>query len=185
MSYNTDFAKLQNLNRDQYIQVYNALGDKMFSECIIPTVADFANIEEEESYKKLTDITKFTGNTEDILNSINRREANYTEEESIKFMKSVISANITDITESGYFYKKLISSCDNMKITETDCKSGGEKVELPVDEDTYNYKLKFRYIKELEDYTESYSEFKKLTKDLTKIHVRTFLTCKTDINHRY
>lgn len=184
MTYSSDLKKLDTLHRGKYNEVVQLLGKKMFSECVVPTVYDFANIEQDESLNKITHISEFTGNTEDILSSIKKREANYTEEESSKFMKSVIAANITDITESGYFYKKLISSCDNMRIIEDDCKSGGEKINLPIDEDFYEYKVKLRYIKELDGYTETFEEFQMKTKDKNSIHVRTFLTCKTDINHR-
>ena len=99
-------------------------------------------------------------------------------------MNSVIASNVTDITVSGYFYKKLISSCDNMRIIGEDCRSKGEKFVLPIDEDTYNYKVKFRNIVEIGGHTESFSEFKKKTTGMSEVHVRTFLTCKTDKTHR-
>jgi len=143
MNYKTDFDKLNKLSRDKYYKVYQSLGEKMFSECIIPTVYDFATIDEnEKSKEKIENISSFTGNTNDIIKSIHRRNSNYTEEESNKFMQSVIASNVTDITVSGYFYKKLISSCDNMKIDFEDCGSEGEEFKLPIDEDTYNYKVK-------------------------------------------
>ena len=46
MNYKTDFDKLNKLSRDKYYKVYQSLGEKMFSECIIPTVYDFATIDE-------------------------------------------------------------------------------------------------------------------------------------------
>ena len=109
MDFNTDFSKLQTLERDQYLKVYQKLGSKMFSECIVPTVADFCKIVEGHKDEKTDNITKFTGNGKDINNSVNRRDATFSEEESSKFLNSVIAANVTDITESGFFYKKLIS----------------------------------------------------------------------------
>lgn len=185
MNYKTDFDKLNKLSRDKYYEVYQSLGEKMFSECIIPTVYDFATIDEnEKSKEKIENISSFTGNTNDIIKSIHRRNSNYTEEESNKFMQSVIASNVTDITVSGYFYKKLISSCDNMKIDFEDCGSEGEEFKLPIDEDTYNYKVKFHYINELDNYTSTYKEFKKYTKEFDSIHVRNFLTCNSDPKHR-
>ena len=184
MEYQKDIKKLNSLNREKYFDVYQALGKKMFSECIVPTVYDFANVEDEATKKKITQISNYTGNTDDILNSIKKRDASYTEEESSKSINAVIAANITDITESGYFYKKLMSSCDNMQITQTDCKSTGEKFSLPIDEKTYNYKIRYRFIIEINSYTETYDEFIKEIKDLESIHVRTFLTCKTDPKHK-
>lgn len=184
MDYSVDFEKLNRVSREDYIKVYNKLGKKMFSECDIPTVFDFANIGETESLDKIKHISEFTGNTKDIINSIKRREANYTEEESSKFMNSVIASNVTDITESGYFYKKLISSCDNMKITEYDCGSEGYELQLPIDENIYNYKVRFHTISEFGMSIDSYKRFCRLTKDKSIIHVRNFLNCKTDPNHR-
>ena len=184
MNYKTDVEKLNNLNREKYFDVYQALGKKMFSECVTPTVYDFANIDDEKSKEKITQISKYTGNTDDILQSVKKRNALYTEEESNKSISSVIAANITDITESGYFYKKLISSCDDLRIMPSDCKSSGEKISLPIDEETYNYKIRFRFITEIKSYTETYKEFVKATEGLESIHIRTFLTCKADPKHR-
>lgn len=184
MDYSVDYEKLNRVSRDTYIKIYNKLGKKMFSECDIPTVFDFANIGEKESMDKIEHISQFTGNTKDIINSIKRREANYTEEESSKFMNSVIASNVTDITESGYFYKKLISSCDNMKIIKFDCGSEGYELQLPIDEDTYEYKVRFHTITEFGCSIDSYKRFCRLTKDKTSIHVRNFLNCKADPTHR-
>lgn len=184
MDYKKDLTRLNAMSRDRYFDVYQLLGRKMFSECVVPTVFDFANIDNEENLSKITRISSFTGNTDDIVKSVKKTEADYTEEESIKFMKSVIASNITDITESGYFYKKLISSCDNMKIEDRNCESEGEEFTLPVDRDTYEYKIKFHFIMEPNIYTTSYEEFCQLTKNMDKVHVRNFLTCKYDVNHR-
>lgn len=183
--YTKDLEKLNELTRDKYFEVYKELGNQMFVECKVPTVADFAFMDEDEAaMEKIKSISSFTKNTDDIIKSAHRKSANYTEEESNKFMQSVIASNITDISESGYFYKKLISSCDNMRITKEDCKSKGTEFKLPITEDEYNYKVKFQYITELNSYTTTYKEFKKYTKHLGKIHVRNFLTCESDPNHR-
>ena len=110
---------MKKLTRKEYVKEYHALGDAMFESCVIPTVADFANAfkdGDKEALAKIEKITTYTGNTDDIKKSVDRRNNNYSEAESKKFMQSVIAANVTDITESGYFYKKLISSCDDMTI---------------------------------------------------------------------
>ena len=52
MKYKIDFDKLNNLSRDRYYEIYQNLGGKMFSECIIPTVYDFATIDENEKSKE-------------------------------------------------------------------------------------------------------------------------------------
>jgi hypothetical protein len=94
-------------------------------------------------------------------------------------MQSVIAANVTDITESGYFYKKLISSCDDMTIEIDDCGSEGTEMKLPIDEDTFNYKVRNHWVMELNKYVEDYKDIPKRG----KIHVRTFLSCNHGIRH--
>ena len=170
------------MTRKEYVEKYHALGDAMFEHCIVPTVADFANAfvnNDEEAMKKITTITSFTKNTDDIKKSVDKRNSNYSEEESKKFMQSVIAANVTDITESGYFYKKLISSCDDITIEIDDCGSEGEEFKLPIDENTFKFKVRNHWVMELNKYVEDY-------KDIPKkgtIHVRNFLTCNHGIRH--
>lgn len=168
--------------REQYIDRYHKLGSQMFNKCVIPTVADFANAfvdDDKASMAKIERITAYTGNHSSIVESARRREANYSEAESKKYMQSVIAANVTDITESGYFYKKLASSCDDMTIEIDDCGSEGEEITLPVDETTFKYMICHRWVEELNKYVEDYDE---LPKEGT-IHIRTFLSCKHGIRH--
>lgn len=169
-------------SRAEYVARYKKIGEEMFEHCVIPTVGDFANAfvdNDKDAMAKIDQITAFTGNGEDIKKSVTRRNNAYSEAESKKFMQSVIAANVTDITESGYFYKKLISSCDGMTIDIDDCGSEGVEFTLPIDEDTFNYKVKEHWITELGAYVEDYSELPKTG----TIHVRNFLSCKHGIRH--
>lgn len=164
-------------NRKKYVKHYQELGKAMFLNCTIPTVGDFVKAYRENdttSLEKIDEITKFTGNRKDIDNSVNRRKRNYSEDESTKFMESVIAANVTDITESGYFYKKLASSTDAMVIDIEDCGDKGSEFIMPVDEDTFNYRIRNHWVTELNKYIEEYKDLPKKG----KIHVRSFLTCK-------
>lgn len=167
--------------REQYFKHYQDLGKVMFEKCTIPTVADFANAyntkkPDKKALDKITQITEYTGNTSSIAKSVSRRNDNYSEKDSADFMADVIAANVTDITQSGYFYKKLVSSCDDMKIDSDDCGSTGEEMKLPIDETTFIYKVRNHYITELGKYVESIDELPKKG----TIHVRSFLTCKHD-----
>lgn len=196
-----DMSRLNEIPRDYYIRIYRLLGENMWNRCQIPTVGDFAAIlrdkkskQKEEALAELDDLTSFTGNRDDIDESLVKREINYTNEESDKFMNKVIASNITDISDSGWFYKKLISSADNMKtdLKKDDCGSYG--VEYKVDditEDIYNFKIKFMFINELDGYCiANYENFMKTMKEIKEmggdgyIHVRTPLTCKHDHEHR-
>lgn len=169
-------------DREEYVEHYKELGAAMFKDCIVPTVYDFAKAfvdKDEEAMKKITKITSYTGNTEDIIKSVNRRDDNYSEAESKKFMNSVIAANVTDITESGYFYKKLISSCDDMTIDADDCGSEGYEMEMPIDENAFVFKVRNHWVEELGKYVEEYDELPKTG----TIHIRTFLYCNHGIRH--
>lgn len=173
---------MKKISRKEYVKKYHKLGDAMFEHCTIPTVYDFAAAFEDndkKAIKKIETITNFTGNAEDIKKSVTRRNNNYSEQESKKFMQSVIAANVTDITESGYFYKKLISSCDDMTIEIDDCGSEGTEMKLPIDEDTFNYKVRNHWVMELGKYVEDYKDIPKKG----SIHVRSFLSCNHGIRH--
>ena len=175
---NNDIIK----NRKKYVENYKELGSAMFEKCNIPTVFDFAKAfidKDEEAMNKITNITSYTGNTDDIIKSVNHRDNNYSEAESKKFMLSVIAANVTDITESGYFYKKLISSCDDMTIDIEDCGSTGIELTMPIDEDTFVFKVRNHWVEELGKYVEDYTD---LPNEGT-IHIRTFLSCNHGIRH--
>jgi len=181
MNYYEDLKKLNSLSREDYFKVYDLLNSAVFYESYIPNVGDFALAAEQntEALDRIRQITEFTNNTDDILTSANRRAVDYKEEESNKFMKSVIAANVTDITESGYFYKQLASSCDDMHIDTTveDCGAIGKEIDLPIDENTYNFHVRNHYISELSNYSTNYDEFRQKTAKLSSIHVRTFLYC--------
>lgn len=173
---------MEKISREEYIKKYRNLGNAMFEHCTIPTVADFANAfidGDKDAMAKIDKITAFTGNSEDIKKSVERRNGNYSEAESKKFMQSVIAANVTDITESGYFYKKLISSCDDMTIDIDDCGSVGEEIALPITEDVFNYKVRHRWVTELDKYVEDFEDIP----NSGVIHVRTFLSCNHGIRH--
>lgn len=170
------------ITREEYVKKYHELGEAMFEHCVVPTVFDFASAfvdNNETAMKKITTITSFTKNTNDIIKSVNRRNNNYSEQESKKFMESVIAANVTDITDSGYFYKKLISSCDDMTIEINDCGSEGVEMQLPIDEDIFEYKVRNHWVMELNKYIEDYEDLPKTG----TIHVRNFLTCNHGIRH--
>lgn len=173
---------METLTREEYVKKYHKLGEAMFEHCVVPTVNDFASAfidNDKKALEKIEKITSFTKNTDDIKKSVARRNNNYSEQESKKFMQSVIAANVTDITESGYFYKKLISSCDDMTIEIDDCGSEGTEMKLPIDEDTFNYKVRNHWVMELGKYVEDYKDIPKRG----KIHVRTFLSCNHGIRH--
>ena len=182
MDITEDTERLKQVSRDTYIKVYHLLGKDMFSNCYIPNVSDIADIYKGGSTDKLENISAFTGNTKDILASIKRTDALYTDAESDKFIRSVIASNSTDITKSGYFYKKLMSATDDMKVVLEDCGSAGVEMPTNITEEEFNYKVLFHWVNELGKYIEDYSEYK--TCGLDTVHVRTVLSCTATENHK-
>lgn len=172
--------------RDKYNKEYRYLGSKMFSECYIPNVGDFAKAfssNDEDSHELIKTITNFTGNQDDIIDSCKRIKVDYTEAQSSKFIDSVIAANVTEIVSSGMLYKYAMSSTDDMRIVEEDCGSEGQLFNLPITEEEFNYKVKGHYVNEI-GFVEDYDDFLEKTSSLYFIHVRNFLDCETDYFHR-
>lgn len=164
-------------NRKKYVKLYKYLGSQMFKECVTPTVGDFVSAyldKDQDAINKIEEFKKFT--CTDLSKSVNRRLCNYSEEESNTFMESVIAANVTDITESGYFYKKLASSTDGMVIDIDDCGTKGVEMSLPEEnqEEFFKYKIRNHWVTELNKFVENIDELN----GLKKFHVRSFLTCK-------
>ena len=174
------FDDLKYLSREDYIEEYRKLGDRMFSECYIPNSFDLLD----KDNSSLAEIAAYTGNLEDIQKSIDREDSLYTEEESHKFMDSVLASNIVDIVESGMFYKALMSATDDMQIISEDCDDSGEEFTLPISEEDFNYYIRNHFVNELDKYVTSYDNFVENTKNLKKIHVRTILSCKAHKGHR-
>lgn len=165
---------MNRMSRSDYVKKYHKLGEAMFKYCVVPTVGDFVNYleKDEKATEKVNKIAR--SKAKDIQASVMRRNSRYSNSDSRDFMNSVIESHITSITEAGYFYKKLISSCDNMVITEEDCGSIGDEFELPITEDVFNYRIRNHWVTELNKYVEDYEDVKDLT---GIIHVRSFLNC--------
>ena len=170
-------------SRKAYIKTYRELGKKMFSTCTIPNVYTFANAyvnKNAEALNEIKTIAEYSGSAKKLKASVEKREEkSYSEADSKTFMESVIAANVTDITQSGHFYKKLMSSSDDMTIDIDDCGSDGVEFTLPIDEKTFNFKVRNHWVMELDKYVENY-------KDIPKkgtIHVRNFLSCNHGLRH--
>ena len=176
-----DLENIGNLPREKYMKIYHILGDAMWELCDIPNVGDFAkmiNENNEESKEKIKNITDFTGNYDETIENIEKTEVEITNEMSNKHIDKVIASNSSDISDSGFFYKKLISSCDNIKIDDGDCGSKGREWNVSdIDKATFNYRIKNQYINELGKMFVDWNDFKDETVNLDKIHVRSPLYC--------
>ena len=66
-----------------------------------------------------------------------------------------------------------------MTIDIDDCNSEGSIIKLPIDESTFEYKIRNHWVMELNKYIEEYSDLPQTG----IIHVRNFLTCNHGIRH--
>ena len=170
---------LEDLTRSEYFDIYNIIGANMWDTCNMPTVGDIAEVVEGGNNKKFNAVTEFFGNKNKVIKCLNKMNSKYSEEESNEFITDVISSNTTDISDSGWFYKKLMSSCDDIRIINDDCGSKGTKVKVSnITEDFFNYRIRFSYVLELNDYAvDLYSNFMNKIKNLEYINVRSPKSC--------
>lgn len=171
---------IENLDRGDYFEFYQFLGQFVWEYSKIPNIGDFVdyiNGDVTENYKK---IIEYTDNTEKVDALLNKTSSRYTDEESNKHIKSVNASNNTDIKDAGYFYKKLMSSTDDFTITIDDCGSTGtEYITGEIDENLFEFKIRFSHIVELnKTFTGNYKEFQKAIMGFDKIHIRSILSCE-------
>lgn len=177
----------EDLNRAEYTNLYRLIGDNMWDKCSSPTIGDLASIveaginnDEEDISDKLgeIDMIKFFDNADTIKSMMMKDNSNYTSEESQKFISKVISSNVTDISDSGWFYKKIMASCDDLRVIADDCESDGIEYSVnEIDKNLYEYRIQFSWVNELEDYSKNWDEFQNAVKNLDKINVRTPMNC--------
>lgn len=166
----------QCVKRDKYIEVYHYLSSFMWKYNQIPTIGDIMDFIDGKENKIFNYSMEYTGNTEKIGKLLHKENKKYNQEESIKHMKEVIAANSTDITESGWLYKKIMASCDDIHISQDDCGCSGELIEN-IDEETYNHKIRNMWVEELNDYSdETWFDFSK--RGIKSCHIHSPMTCK-------
>ena len=186
LSFDEDKKKLEKISREDYNKIFAILRDNIWQYGGGLTFGDIKSATNDGIINN--DLVSDLGSEEDIVNLLNKIDKDYSSEESEEFIIKVKASNVTDISESGYFYKKLASCMDSVNITEDDCNSEGWEIDGgqffgEIDDDTnlfFDFKVKNMYIQET---NKSYSDIDDLVKDLKKnnlqkIHVRTPITCK-------
>lgn len=180
--FGSDLEEMENIPRENYMKIYKILGENMWENCEIPTVGDLVDLFNNSSNETLDDMTSFFENEDKLKDLLFKEDAIYSEEESNTFMKKVIASNATDISDAGWFYKKLISSCDDIRTKKEACSSSGVLYNvLDINESIYNYKIKFSFVEQIQDYAKyDYKTFMKDLKDrgVASINVRTPITCE-------
>lgn len=177
-TFEEDLEFMEEIPRNRYINVYKILADNMWKYCDMPTVGDLVDFMQGEQNEKMDDITEFLDNREKLEELLNKESAVYSNTDSKKFIDKVISANVTDVAMAGYFYKKLMASTDDIRITEESCESKGIEIAISdLTEEEYAHKVRFLYVEELGDYAkQTYKQFMNSIKTEI-IHVRSPLHC--------
>ena len=179
--------QFKDLPRSEYVKKNNELSESLWDNENLPTVADIAVFMNGEENENINRVFEFFDNKQEFTDIVFNTTHNYSQEKSYAFIKKVMSANNDDISDAGYFYKKLMAAADDFTIVEDDCNSNGKEVLLEnIDEETFNYRIKYSYINEFSEYVDmSYDEFRNKCKDmnLQSIHYRSPMNCAHSLNH--
>lgn len=119
---------------------------------------------------------------EDILALLNKEDKNYSSDDSEKFIAKVKASNVTEIADSGYFYKKLASCMDSVTTFIDDCGSSGTLIktkDLLDDEELFDFKVRDMYVTELGKNYSRYDDFVEdvQAKKIKSIHYRSPISC--------
>lgn len=170
--------------RDEYMDKCYQMAANTFANEKLPFVTDVMNFAlNNEKSPRLQRVFDFFGDEEEIKSMVSCPSAFMDSAASAKFIEKVISANITDITQSGLLYKQLQALGDSYRITIDDCGSHGAEIPLPIDEETFDYRVKDCLAsfdendKDAYVYYTSYEEFAKEAKGHQSVFVRTPNSC--------
>lgn len=179
--------KFEKLSRKEYFNKNQELAKNLWQEPI-PTVSDICDYIKGKDNKVINNIFEFYNNQEEFDSIIRKTENNYNQDESSTFIRKVMAANNEDISDAGFFYKLLMASADDLSIEQSkdeylsDCGSKGITFYIKdVSERIFNYRIKYSFIIELNDFcTLNFEDFNNWvnTSNYNEIHVRTPLTCK-------
>lgn len=166
-----DLEKLESLSREDFMKVYQLINNLMISMPSI-TMDDIRKIERGEySYFDSEDVRKLVFN----------QGGQISDKESEAFIRKVKASNVTDISDSGYFYKKICNLLDDFYIIEEDCGAEGIEYDIDsVDKELFEFRIKDCNIEELGCYFNRYEDFRKAVEStaVKKIHARTPVNCR-------
>lgn len=184
-TYEEDLELLELVPRAAYMEVFDIIKEHMWEQCTIPSVGDIVDFLAGEPNEMFDDVTAFLDNEEKLRALLSKEDATYSNQESEVFIDKVMSSNVTDIRVSGYFYKKLMASTDDVSIIEDDCGSSGVTYSVEdVTREIYDFRIKFSYVTEIQQHAVmTYDDFVQKVSGFGSIHVRTPLSCN-NAKHR-
>lgn len=182
LSFDEAKKSLSYISRDKYEKIFDILKNHIWQYGGGLTFKDMKDgIEIGKINNKLVHDLE---SEEDILALLNKVDKNYSSEESEKFILKVKASNVTEIADSGYFYKKLASCMDSISTTLDDCGSEGTEIEVSRffeegGEELFDFKIKDMFVTELD---REHSRFDHFIEDVTKrnlktIHYRSPISC--------
>lgn len=182
LSMEEGLEKYSSLPRDEYFDMNQKLSEDCWSKGRIPTVGDIAKFiktKDESSIEPMQRMFNFFNNKEEFTNMISRKGKVFDEKQSQKFIQSVMSANNTDISEAGYFYKLLMASADDYRVISRSCSSSGVKYKREdITKEVFDYRIKMSWVNELKSYCRTnYVDFMNSIESYEEISVRTPLSC--------
>lgn len=176
-----DMSKLNSLPRSEYVAENQKMASTLWEREEIPTVGDLSEFLSGKPNEKTDAIFSFLGNADDFSKMAARRSHDYTQSESSQHIETVMAANNREISDAGYFYFLLMASSDDFRVIDSNCNGDGVEMKVSdIDEDTFNYRVRYMYVNEAHRYMRfDYTRFQKWVADsgATTIHVRTPLTC--------
>lgn len=197
MSFEEDIKLVKKLPREKLEELYHMLLQYEWNTLSGVSLKDLVT---SCLNKKIDNIEiEKMGVEDDVVELANIRESNYNDEDSEKFMRKVLASNVTEIADSGYFYKKLNAALDDFVMADADtCGSTGETYPLYkpretnnilnynqdgfISEEFFNYYLKNSYVRFDDENDEvafdDYDAFVSSARDHKKVTVFDPLNCE-------
>lgn len=167
--------------RKNYMQEYRNMASDLHKREKLPQASDILKyVCEGKTSSKLKNIFEHYDNEEAFAERVNNKKHVYTSEKSEEFIRSVLSANVADIRKAGTMYKELMQNQDQYRVIDNDCGDMGEEVSLPIDEDTFNYRIKDMNCHNGDGILRVYDKYSDFCKDYDgkdKMYVRTPTSC--------
>lgn len=178
-TYEEDLELMERIPRKAYIEIYTLIREHMWEYCTVPSVGDVVDFLSGKENKMFDEVSAFLDNKDKLESLLSKEDSKYTNEESEVFIDKVISSNVTDISDSGWFYKKLMASTDDISIVEEDCFGSGVEYKVKdLNEEIYEFRIRYSYVIEINgNAKEMFDDFIKTVDKYKTIHVKSPISC--------
>lgn len=131
-------------DRDEYTKRYHDSAEGTIYNENLPLAGEILDYAiKGKTSDSLQHVFDFFGDEEEIKELTTRKSIAFSEEESDKFIDSVIAANVQEISQAGLLYKKLMACGDTFRVRGKDCRSHGREMKVAdIDELEFKYSVK-------------------------------------------